>query len=110
MRRRPSSTRCTPSASHLRHSRLCERVDDLRRRIEEASRTTPPPEYPAGLSPREVEVQPLVAEGLTDAEIANKLFVSRRTVTSHLTNIFNKLGVSARAAAVAHAARHGITL
>ncbi len=50
----------------------------------------------------------LVAEGLTDAEIAERLFISRRTVTSHVTNIFNKLGVNARAAAVAAAVRTGI--
>ncbi len=50
----------------------------------------------------------LVAEGLTDAEIAERLFISRRTVTSHMTSIFNKLGVNARAAAVAAVARSGI--
>ncbi|MGA7669965.1 MAG: helix-turn-helix transcriptional regulator, partial [Nitrolancea sp.] len=61
-----------------------------------------------GLSAREVEVLRLVAEGLTDNEIAEQLFISRRTVTSHMTSIFNKLGVSARAAAVSAAARLGL--
>ena len=83
-----------------------ERVDDLREQLGKVRRNSP--RYPAGLSPREVEVLRLVAEGLTDAEIAERLFVSRRTVTSHLTNMFNKLGVNARAAAVAAAARAGI--
>jgi DNA-binding CsgD family transcriptional regulator len=54
--------------------------------------------YPAGLSPREVEVLRFVAAGLTDAEIAGKLFVSRRTINSHLTNIYNKIGLGSRAA------------
>ncbi len=83
-----------------------ERVASLREQIDQNSKK--PARYPAGLSPREVEVLKLVAEGLTDAEIAEQLFISRRTVTSHITNIFNKLGVNARAAAVAAAARTGI--
>jgi DNA-binding CsgD family transcriptional regulator len=83
-----------------------ERVEVLRHRVSLASKKTL--NYPGGLSPREVEVLRLVAEGLTDAEIADNLFVSRRTVNSHLANIFNKLGVNARAAAVAAAARNGL--
>jgi DNA-binding NarL/FixJ family response regulator len=55
--------------------------------------------FPAGLSAREVDVLRLVAEGITDAEVAERLFVSRRTVTTHLTSIYTKLGVSSRAAA-----------
>ncbi|MGA7673375.1 MAG: helix-turn-helix transcriptional regulator, partial [Nitrolancea sp.] len=61
-----------------------------------------------GLSAREVEVLRLVAEGLTDNEIAEQLFISRRTVTSHMTSIFNKLGVGARAAAAVWAKERGI--
>ncbi len=64
------------------------------------------PDYPAGLSPREVEVLRLVAEGLTDAEVAERLFVSRRTVTSHLTSIYNKIGIGSRAAAAVWAKEH----
>ena len=41
----------------------------------------------------------LVAEGLTDPQVAERLFVSPRTVSSHLTSIYTKLGVSSRAAA-----------
>ncbi|HET7037232.1 MAG TPA: AAA family ATPase [Thermomicrobiaceae bacterium] len=63
---------------------------------------------PFGLSERELEVLRRVAQGLTDAQIAGELFISRRTVTSHLTSILNKLGVSSRAAAVAVAARHDL--
>jgi non-specific serine/threonine protein kinase len=63
---------------------------------------------PAGLTPRELEVLRLIAEGLPDREIAARMFVSHRTVTSHVTNILNKLGVASRSAAVAQAVRHGL--
>jgi DNA-binding CsgD family transcriptional regulator len=62
--------------------------------------------YPAGLSPREVEVLRLVAQGMTDAEVAERLFLSPRTINQHLRNIYNKLGVSTRAAATAFAYEH----
>lgn len=57
------------------------------------------PAYPAGLTAREVEVLALVAQGLTDAEVAERLVLSPRTVNAHLTSIYNKLGVNTRAAA-----------
>jgi DNA-binding NarL/FixJ family response regulator len=50
------------------------------------------------LSPREREVAELVAEGRTNREIAAKLVLSERTVESHLSRAFGKLGVSSRAA------------
>ena len=50
----------------------------------------------------------LVAEGMTDAEIAERLFVSRRTVTSHLTSIYNKVGIGSRAAAAVWAKDQGV--
>ena len=56
--------------------------------------------YPSGLTPREVEVLRLVAQGLTDAEIAERLAISYRTVSTHLTSIYNKLGINSRVAAV----------
>jgi DNA-binding CsgD family transcriptional regulator len=58
-----------------------------------------PPAYPAGLTAREVEVLRLVAAGLNDAQVAERLVISVRTVNTHLTSIYNKLGVSSRAAA-----------
>jgi DNA-binding NarL/FixJ family response regulator len=53
----------------------------------------------AGLTARELEVMELVAAGDTNREIAGKLYLSVRTVDRHLSRIFDKLGVSSRAAA-----------
>jgi predicted ATPase/DNA-binding CsgD family transcriptional regulator len=55
--------------------------------------------YPAGLTAREVEVLRLVAQGLTDAQVADRLVISPRTVNTHLTSIYNKLSVDTRTAA-----------
>jgi len=60
---------------------------------------TPLPLYPAGLTARELEVLQLLVQGLTYAQIADKLIVSRRTVNAHATSIYSKLGVSSRAMA-----------
>jgi predicted ATPase/DNA-binding CsgD family transcriptional regulator len=62
--------------------------------------------YPAGLTAREVEVLRLVAEGLTDAQVAEKLFISLRTVNAHLRSIYTKLGVGSRSAATRYAIEH----
>jgi len=62
------------------------------------------------LTRREVEVLRLVAEGLNNQTIAERLFVSDHTVHRHLANILNKLDVSTRAAAVAQAARRGLLI
>src|SRR5262249_42910145 len=64
---------------------------------------------PDGLSAREVEVLALVAQGLTNREIAERLVLSERTVINHLSHIFNKTGVENRAAATAYAFRNGLT-
>ena len=57
------------------------------------------PAYPAGLSEREVEVLRLVAQGRTNAEVAEALTVSMPTVASHMQSIFNKTGTPNRAGA-----------
>ena len=66
------------------------------------------PEHPGGLSPREVEVLGLVAEGLTNAQVAQRLFLSPRTVQRHLNSIYHKLGVSSRTAATRFAIEHSL--
>ncbi|HEU5423914.1 MAG TPA: response regulator transcription factor [Nitrolancea sp.] len=70
---------------------------------------TPTPAYPAGLSAREVEVLRLVAAGLTNAQVAARLYLSPRTVDQHLRTIYNKIGVDNRTAAAHWAAEHGLT-
>jgi DNA-binding CsgD family transcriptional regulator len=74
------------------------RVDDLIVRAE-ALRGS-------GLSPREIEVLGLVADGRTNRDIAAELVISERTVDRHVSNIFTKLGVSSRSAATAYAYEH----
>jgi DNA-binding NarL/FixJ family response regulator len=64
---------------------------------------------PAGLlTEREVEVLRLVASGITNRRIAVKLKISEKTVARHVSNIFNKLGLSSRAAATAYAYEHAL--
>lgn len=63
---------------------------------------------PAGLTPREVEVLRLLALGLSNRAIAERLVISRRTAGSHVEHIYAKLGVSSRAAAGLYAVRHGL--
>ena len=60
---------------------------------------------PAGLTAREVEVLRLVASGLSNADIADRLVVSPRTVHAHLRSVFDKLGVATRTAAAREAVR-----
>ncbi len=64
------------------------------------------PALPAGLTEREVEVLRLIAAGLTNAEIAAALYLSTKTVSRHLSNIFTKIGVTSRAGATAFAFEH----
>lgn len=61
---------------------------------------------PAGLTEREVEVLRLIASGMTNNEIAASLFLSAKTVSRHLSNIFTKIGVASRAGATAFAFEH----
>jgi DNA-binding CsgD family transcriptional regulator len=84
---------------------LLARADSL------AAKLLPQPAKVAGgsrLSAREIEVLQLVAAGRSNLEIAEALFVSPRTVTTHLTHIFDKLDVEGRAEAVALALRQGV--
>jgi predicted ATPase/DNA-binding CsgD family transcriptional regulator len=63
---------------------------------------------PAGLSRRELDVLPLLAQGFTDREIAEALFISRRTASDHVGHILRKLNARSRADAVAHAVKFGL--
>jgi DNA-binding CsgD family transcriptional regulator len=63
---------------------------------------------PAGLADREAEVLRLVAHGLTSAQVAEQLVISRLTVNTHLRNIYAKIGVNTRAGAARWAVEHSL--
>jgi DNA-binding NarL/FixJ family response regulator len=85
-----------------------QRTDEL----EASSLTTPAqsasPDTTAGLSAREVEVIRLLARGMSNAEIAQTLYISPHTAANHVANILNKLGLESRTAAAAWAIRNGL--
>jgi DNA-binding CsgD family transcriptional regulator/tetratricopeptide (TPR) repeat protein len=82
-----------------------EEVDELIRRLDGARVGD---DGPAGLSPREREVAVLVAEGLSNAELARRLYISPKTAAVHVSNILGKLGMSSRAEVAAWAVRTGL--
>ena len=63
---------------------------------------------PAGLTAREIEVLRLLARGLSNPQIAERLVITRKTVGSHVEHIYAKVGVSSRAAASLFAVQHGL--
>jgi DNA-binding CsgD family transcriptional regulator len=64
---------------------------------------------PFGLTPRELAILRLLPSGHSNIQVAEALFISPRTVQTHLSNLYGKLGVSGRAEASAIAVQHGIT-
>jgi HD-GYP domain-containing protein (c-di-GMP phosphodiesterase class II) len=66
------------------------------------------PQNPGGLSRREVDVLTLAARGLTGRQIADRLFISPKTTDHHIQHIYNKIGVSTRAAAALWAIQQGV--
>ncbi|MFF1397887.1 response regulator [Streptomyces sp. NPDC058287] len=82
-----------------------------RRLLERLSEPPPAPapvDPPDGITAREAEVLGLIAEGLTNHEIARALHVSTATVKTHINNLFAKTGLKDRAQAVRYAYRHGL--
>ena len=67
-----------------------------------------PQDHPHNLTPREIEVLQLIAEGLTDAQVATRLVLSTRTVQAHLRSIYSKLDITTRSAATRYALEHGL--
>lgn len=77
-------------------------------RLPDAQSSEDVPGSAARLSPRELDVLRLLAEGTSDREIADALFISPRTVNRHVTAILNKIGANTRTAAAAIAIRRGM--
>jgi DNA-binding NarL/FixJ family response regulator len=85
---------------------LQERVSALQEWFHAQPAATPV--YPDGLTEREVEILRLVAEGKSNPEIAEALYISPRTVSTHVSNILNKTSTANRAEATAYALRRGL--
>jgi len=84
---------------------------EVHARLLAAASRQPPPgqQLPDGLSPREGEILALVAEGMSNTEIAARAYISESTVKTHINRIFAKTGSRDRAQAIAYAHRHGLT-
>ena len=73
-----------------------------------ADQAGPGRQLPGGLTAREAEVLTLLAAGLSNAEIAKRLYLSHATVKTHINRIFAKTGARDRAQAVRYAYQHGL--
>jgi DNA-binding CsgD family transcriptional regulator len=93
--------------------RHLESVDTLRSRLGEMAQTTHLPSksrYPDSLTAREAEILKLLSGGLTNGEIAAKLYLSVATIQRHIANIYGKIAVRNRAEATAYALRQQLAL
>lgn len=63
---------------------------------------------PPDLTPREVEILQLLADGCSPQEVAGRLFISPKTVRNHLSKVYDKLDVNSRSQAIVEALRHGL--
>ena len=73
-----------------------------------ASKLRKAPSLPDGLTAREAEILRLVAQGMTNREIAGRLFIAERTAEGHVERIRNKLGVRSRTEVATWAVAHGL--
>lgn len=80
----------------------------VQRRLLDAMSDPAPKPVPGGLTPREVDVLRLIADGRSNAEIAATLHITQATVKTHINNLFAKARLRDRAQAVTFAFRHGL--
>lgn len=109
--RRPYTMASIANLDAIQQAWQAGRELNLHEAVAEALAVTAPARKEApgpGLSSREIEVLRLLATGRTDAEIADDLYISRRTVGNHVQSIYSKLNVSSRAEAAVWAARHAL--
>lgn len=96
------------NAQQLEDKERTQRIDQTLERIQlEISKRSGHVNTP--LSAREVQVAVLVARGLSNSDIANSLFISKRTVTTHIERIYQKLGISSRAALATYVLEQGLS-
>ncbi|MDQ3293971.1 MAG: LuxR C-terminal-related transcriptional regulator, partial [Actinomycetota bacterium] len=88
---------------------LHDAISDLQRRARLGSAASDESGGRFGLSPREREVLALVADGRTNRQIAQALFISPKTAAVHVSNVLGKLAVASRGEAAAVAHRLGLT-
>jgi DNA-binding NarL/FixJ family response regulator len=98
----------TQAQATTQELRMLYLAEQIRRLQAEGSLRRIAPTYPAGLTPREVEVLRLIAAGKSTKEIATTLVISNPTVERHITHIYEKIGARSRAEATAYALRHGL--
>lgn len=94
--------RGTPAIDPAVQQRLVDAV------VAQAPAPRPEPTLPGGLTPREAQVLALMADGLSNLEIARRLTVGEATVKSHINHIFTKIDVRDRVQAVRYAFHHGL--
>ncbi len=102
---RREAVAATRTLGRLGASRMMEQGEALVRELESPAQPGP---SPGPLTGRQLEVLRLVAQGLSNPEIASRLGVSEHTVKRHIANLLTRLGLSSRAAAAAQAAKLGL--
>ncbi len=90
-----------------RHMRLSQARSEIARLLAASPRPTTPDSL-EGLTPREIQVLRLLASGMANQQIADELYISRKTASHHVASILYKLGVDSRTAAASVAIRSGL--
>jgi DNA-binding NarL/FixJ family response regulator len=95
-------------AAGMESTSACAALESLGATSTPSTVTKPAGSVPGGLTDRELEVLVLLSRGITNRSIAQELFISEKTVASHVSHIFTKLGVTSRSGATAYAYDHDL--